>query len=244
MKRILNIAHRGFSANFPENTLVAFDEGLRAGADGFECDLRLTSDGHVVVFHDDDLRRLCGRPGSIDLMTLEEVKLLRVFGREPVPTLEEVLHQFHTTRINLEIKKSSRDAVVAETVLRVLTKTRPKGPILISSFSLEVMKALSVMDPERRLGDHGMLVTTSHIRDLPQVSEGMSFETWNVPKQILSAPWLKRWENVSIPPLWIWTLDEPDQWNAVFASKLPFEAIITNKPDILSRYLRTKSKSV
>lgn len=239
---MLNIAHRGYSAKYPENTLLAFDEGMRAGADGFECDLRLSSDGHVVVFHDDDLKRLCGVKGSIEQMTLKEIKELRVFSREEIPTLEELLQNFHTTRINLEIKKSGRDSVVVEHVLRVLTKQRPKGPILLSSFSIEVMQALAVMDANRTLGSHGMLVSTSHIEDLPKISQNLECDTWNVPRQILSAPWSRRWKNVEIPPLWIWTLDEPDQWKSVMSSSLPFEAIITNKPSALAEYL-LKSQS-
>jgi glycerophosphoryl diester phosphodiesterase len=216
---------------------------MRAGADGFECDLRLSADGHVVVFHDDDLNRLCGEKGSIEQLTLQDIKALKVLSQEAIPTLEELLQTFHTTRINLEIKKSSRDAVVVEQVLRILTKQRPKGPILFSSFSLEVMQALSVMDAERTLGDHGMLVSTSHIADLPRISQKFSCDTWNVPRQILSAPWSKRWRDVCVPPLWIWTLDEPDQWQSVMDSSLPFEAIITNKPNALAEYLSKTSSS-
>ncbi len=243
MKKILNIAHRGYSAKYPENTLRAFDEGMRAGADGFECDLRLSADGHVVVFHDDDLKRLCGVKGSIEQMTLKEIQSLKVFSQEAIPTLEELLQNFHTTRINLEIKKSNRDAVVVEQVLRILTKQRPRGAILLSSFSLEVMQALSVMDAKRTLGDHGMLVSTSHIADLPRISQKLSCDTWNVPRQILSAPWSKRWKDIGIPPLWIWTLDEPDQWKSVMDSSLPFQAIITNKPRALADYLTKTVKS-
>jgi glycerophosphoryl diester phosphodiesterase len=216
---------------------------MRAGADGFECDLRLSADGHVVVFHDDDLKRLCGVRGSIEQLNLHDIKALKVFGEERIPTLEELLQNFHTTRINLEIKKSNRDAVVVEQVLRILTKQRPKGSILFSSFSLDVMQALSVMDSERTLGHHGMLVSTSHIVDLPRISQSLSCDTWNVPRQILSAPWSKRWKDVSVPPLWIWTLDEPDQWKSVMDSSLPFQAIITNKPKALAEYLSKTSSS-
>lgn len=236
----LNIAHRGFSAKYPENTLLAFDEAMRAGADGFECDLRLTSDGHVVVFHDDDLKRLCGRSGSIESMTLKEVAELKIFKREPVPTLQDLLHHFHTTRINLEIKKSNRDDVVVEAVLRTLTKVRPQGDILFSSFSPDVLRALKVMNSKRALGRHGLLVETSRLGDLPEMSLELQTDTWNVPKQILTAPWAKRWAGSKVPPMWIWTVDEPDQWNAVLGSSLPFEAVITNKPDSLKAFLSTQ----
>ena len=70
----LAIAHRGFSSDYPENTSLAFRKAIEAGADGFECDLRLTADGHVVVFHDDDLKRLCGRDGCIEKMNWADIR--------------------------------------------------------------------------------------------------------------------------------------------------------------------------
>lgn len=239
-KHILNIAHRGFSGRYAENTMRAFDEGMRAGADGFECDLRLTSDGFLVVFHDDDLKRLCGRSGSIETMTLKEVQTLKVFEKEPIPTLDELLTTFHTTTINLEIKHSTRDAVVVEHILRALTKIRPQGRILISSFSIEALKALNIMDHKRSLGGLGILVESKNLEKLPTLSEDLSPQTWNVPKQILSGPWSKRWKDKKIPPLWTWTLDEPDQWNQVLRSPLPFEAIITNQPEACKKFLNSQ----
>lgn len=237
MRKILNIAHRGFSGSYPENSMLAFDEAMKAGADGFECDLRLTADGRVVVFHDDDLKRLCGQRGSIEKMNWEDVQKLRIFKKEPIPSLEELLTTFLTTTINLEIKHSTRDAVVVEHVLRVVTKIRPQGRILFSSFSLEALKALNVMDEERRLGGLGVLVETRDIEKLPQTLHTLLPTTWNVPHQILKSPWATRWKNLKVPPLWTWTLDQPDQWKAVEESELPFEAIITNQPAALRRFL-------
>src|SRR5688500_15634289 len=59
-------ARRGASALAPENTLAAFDLARTGGADGIELDVRLARDGTVVVFHDRDLMRLCGRDGCIE----------------------------------------------------------------------------------------------------------------------------------------------------------------------------------
>jgi glycerophosphoryl diester phosphodiesterase len=227
---MLNIAHRGFSSQFPENTLIAFEEAMKIGADGFECDLRLTSDGHVVIFHDDDLKRLCGAKGSVEKSTLSELKKLKVKGEDEIPTLEEVLSQFHTTRINLEIKASDRPAVIVEEVLRVLTKNRPQGPILFTSFSNEIMRVLQTMDPARKLGQQGLLVETEDIASLPESLSTMKPDTWNVPKQILRSPWAKRWKDIKIPSLWAWTLDEPDEWGMALCSDLPIDGVITNRP--------------
>ena len=68
MRPCLTIAHRGASAEFPENTMAAFIAALsrEPSADGLECDVRLSADGVPVVFHDDDTRRLTGQSGSIE----------------------------------------------------------------------------------------------------------------------------------------------------------------------------------
>src|SRR5690348_191274 len=84
-------AHRGlhFGPAFPENSLIPFAAGLQRGA-GIECDLRLTRDDRLVVFHDPDAWRLCGSPLRIGESTLAELGRLRV-GEHPLPTLERLL---------------------------------------------------------------------------------------------------------------------------------------------------------
>ncbi len=236
-KRLLNIAHRGFSSAFPENTLLAFDEGMKAGADGFECDLRLSADGHVVVFHDDDLVRLCGRLGSIEKLTWKEIQTLKVKNKAPIPSLEQLLTDFHTTRINLEIKRSDREPVLVEAVLRELTKIRPKGKILFSSFSASILRCLRLMDAEGKLGDLGILVEKEEINELAALTQELRPATWNVPKQILDANLKGLGGSLKLPPLWVWTLEDPGLWKRVLDSDLPFEAIITNRPDALKAFL-------
>ena len=232
------IAHRGFSSEFPENTMLAFREARKVGADGFECDLRITADGHVVVFHDDNLKRLCGVGGTIESMNWSDIQKLRVKKSEPIPRLEEILTEFADFRMNLELKPSARAEVLVEAVLRTLTKTRPTAPLLFSSFSRSVLECLKVMDPERRLGDLGILVESHELEKLPDLSEKFEPATWNVPAQVLQAPWAKRWPADKVRPLWIWTLDEPDQWRACLSSPLPVAAIITNKPAGAREFLK------
>src|SRR3954447_25306140 len=67
-------AHRGlhYGSDFPENSLVAFAAALELGA-GIECDLRLTADGRILVFHDADAWRMCGSPMKIGGSTLADL---------------------------------------------------------------------------------------------------------------------------------------------------------------------------
>jgi glycerophosphoryl diester phosphodiesterase len=84
-------AHRGlhYGAQFPENSLLAFAAALEIGA-GIECDLRLTVDDQILVFHDADAWRLCASPLRIGQSTLAELSRLRL-GEGPIPTLASLL---------------------------------------------------------------------------------------------------------------------------------------------------------
>lgn len=92
------IAHRGYSAVAPENTLAAFRAAIDAGADAIEFDLRLTKDGHPVVMHDAAVDRTTDGHGLVADLTLAQVRALSAnkrfaprFAEERVPTLDEVL---------------------------------------------------------------------------------------------------------------------------------------------------------
>jgi glycerophosphoryl diester phosphodiesterase len=67
-------AHRGYSEKFPEGSKIAYLEAVAAGADGFECDVRLTKDREIICCHDRSLRRIAGKRTLISQATLAELK--------------------------------------------------------------------------------------------------------------------------------------------------------------------------
>src|SRR5918997_1018480 len=75
-RRPLNIAHQGGEIEAPSDTLYAFKTSKQKGADVIETDVHLTADGHVVVLHDDTVDRTTNGSGSVEQMTLEQVKQL------------------------------------------------------------------------------------------------------------------------------------------------------------------------
>ena len=107
------IAHRGYSAHAPENTLAAIEAAIMAGADAVEFDLHVTSDGVPVLFHDDTLTRTTGHKGAIRDRTLAELRRLDAgswfgpaFTGEPVPSFAEALGRLEgrVGRVYPEIK--------------------------------------------------------------------------------------------------------------------------------------------
>ncbi len=74
-------AHRGSSGTHPENTLPAFAEAVRVGADGIELDVHLSKDGYLIVMHDEEVDRTTNGKGLIREKTLEELKKLNAGGQ-------------------------------------------------------------------------------------------------------------------------------------------------------------------
>lgn len=97
-RRSLLVAHRGASADAPENTLAALRLGCEQGAEYGECDVRMTRDGEVVLLHDESLLRTAGVARRVDEFTLAELRRLEVgawrgerWRGEKIPTLAEAL---------------------------------------------------------------------------------------------------------------------------------------------------------
>jgi glycerophosphoryl diester phosphodiesterase len=106
------IAHRGEHLQHVENTLSAFQAAIDAGADYFECDVRSTSDGHMVLMHDDSVDRTTNGHGRVAELTFDQVRALDARGNR-VPTFEEAL-ELAKGRIGVYVdnKQTTPDALV------------------------------------------------------------------------------------------------------------------------------------
>jgi len=95
------IAHRGGTADHPENTMVAFRYAIEIGADWLEMDVQRTQDGVLVVFHDETVDRTTDGTGNVKDLTLEQLRALDAGDGEQVPTFEEVILLAQETGIGL-----------------------------------------------------------------------------------------------------------------------------------------------
>ena len=124
-------AHRGTTElGAVENTIQAFKDAIASGADYVETDVQATKDGHVVVFHDEDLRRILGINKQIADVTLEELETLAASRAIEVPRLEVALGALPTTRFNIDIKVL---AAAGETA-RLIQRFGAIDRVLVSSF--------------------------------------------------------------------------------------------------------------
>lgn len=87
------IAHRGYKAAFPENTMAAFEGAVNVGAHALETDIQLTKDGVVVLSHDPTLKRCFGRPDKISDLDWKEVSEAETLAepRQHMPRLKDLL---------------------------------------------------------------------------------------------------------------------------------------------------------
>jgi glycerophosphoryl diester phosphodiesterase len=144
------VGHRGNRAHAPENTLESFRQAVALGVDALEFDVRISSDGAVVVFHDPTTARTTGAPGDVPTRTLAELKALdagatfspdggRTFpyrGRGVgIPTLEEVLVALPDTPVLVEIKVAEAAVATRE----ILARCGAAGRAVVASFIPEAL---------------------------------------------------------------------------------------------------------
>ncbi len=129
--RPIGLAHRGGGREAPENSLTAFKNAERIGFSYFETDVRATSDGKVMVFHDANLNRITDRVGRISALPYSEVRRARIGGVDRVMRLEELLEEFGDKYINIDVK----DDHTIEPFIRVVKQKKVADRICVGSFS-------------------------------------------------------------------------------------------------------------
>ncbi len=131
-------AHRGVSAEFPENTIAAFKRALELHVDGIELDVHLSRDGVPVVMHDETVDATTDGTGLISGKSVAELKTLDAGNGERVPTLHEVLELVgDRLHVNIELKA----ATAGRAVLSV-TETMPALRFAVSSFNHDVLREI------------------------------------------------------------------------------------------------------
>lgn len=144
MQTPLNIAHRGFTKEAPDNTLEAFFAAIKLDADGIECDVHETADHHFVIFHDSELN---GKP--VTEMPLSEIRKVKIKGQYQIPTLEETLDLCHKhIQVMLELKLVHS----LDLFLEIVNARMTPSELFITSFYPHLVNCLSHFAPQIRRG--------------------------------------------------------------------------------------------
>ncbi|MBA3346489.1 MAG: glycerophosphodiester phosphodiesterase [Gemmatimonadales bacterium] len=239
------IAHRGASGQAPENTLAAFELALRQGADAFELDVRLSSDGAPCVIHDATLDRTTDRGGLVKAHTLAELRSVDAGARFTpdrgasfphrgtgvrIPTLGEVLWAFPRVPILVDLKEPQ----VQEAVRRVLRDESATGRCVVASEDPEALELFR--EPPFACG-----ATSTQISELYWAT--MLHRPPPPPRyQLLSVP--ERYRGLTIPtrrfvaaarslgcPVHVWTVDRAAPARRLWRRGVA--GIVTNQPEVI-----------
>lgn len=155
-------AHRGFSGEYPENTMLAFQKAAEIGADGVEYDVHTTSDGECVVMHDENTVRTTGVDKLIKDMTCKEFTSLDAgyvmngkYGVCHPPKLDEVVAFCKKAglKMNIEVKTGVYEYEnIERKILAILDKYDMRSQTIISSFNHYTCLRFKELAPEMKIG--------------------------------------------------------------------------------------------
>jgi glycerophosphoryl diester phosphodiesterase len=198
----LIIAHRGASAERPENTLAAFRRAVALEADGIELDVQVTREGVPVVFHDPKLRRLTGVAGSLGRKTWEELQTMCVRGGEPIPKLVDVLRLTRGLAVvQIELKSGPVGPVI-----NAIKAARAAEWVILASFDLRLITAARDSAPgiPRMLISEGREAPAKLVRWLAACGAGgLSVNH----RAIRSAAWVRHFQMRGYS-VWTWTVND------------------------------------
>jgi len=224
---MLNIAHRGASADFPENTLAAFAGAIAAGAGMCELDVHHTADGEIVVIHDDTIDRTSDGHGKVADLRLAQLRAFDAgswfassFAAERIPLLQEVFDLVQARcALNIELKAPG----VAARVCATIRQWRAEESALISSFDANALAEVRALAPEIRLG---LLTSRMPARSLERAVL-LKAAAINPAFELASAEFCARAHRQGLA-IYPWTVDDPDQMRKLISAGV--DGIMTNHP--------------
>ncbi len=235
------IAHRGNHVNVPENTIAAFEEAIKVGADYVEMDLRTTKDGYLILSHDGTVDRMTNGKGEIRNLTLEEVKKLQVTSPNKsdtkiyrIPEFTDVLKACKN-RINIFL--DFKDADVEETFRQIKSAGMEKQVVVYLNsqgryrswrqYAPDIPLVLSLPETIKSKEQLSFLLDQYSIEGFDNVRDSAML---TVTRENDVAVWLDIFEN------------NPALWESLIQTGI--QGISTDYPESLISYLNeTKSRN-
>jgi glycerophosphoryl diester phosphodiesterase len=223
---MLKIAHRGASGIEPENTLAAFQKAIEMGVDGIELDVHLTSDGEIIVIHDDTLERTTTGSGIVGQMTLQQIRSFRCANNERIPTLSETLHLIdRQSMVNIELKGADTNGPVVQLIEQFVAEQDWHFDLfLVSSFDWNALQHVRKMNPAIPVG----VLTATDIDLAIGFAEFINAETIHAYYHLLDAGNVAQMQRKGFEVL-TWTVNEPSDIDN--ARSYNIDGIITDYPN-------------
>lgn len=240
------IAHRGDSANFPENTLPAFISASKLNIDVIETDVHLSKDKVIVVWHDPTLERNTNGSGTIEEHTLEELKKLDAGytftkdGGKTFPfrgkgvqlcTLDEALKACPEERFNIDLK--SKNPEIVDAFIKVIRDNHAENRVCCASFHLSNLKKLRAKAPD-------ILTSITTLEVLPKVLFTKFYSNKRFARKIIFQVPVEQWHIKIIREdfikkmhkkgavIMVWTINERQKMHELFS--LGVDSVMTDNP--------------
>ena len=241
-KRPLIIAHRGYRAKYPENTLASFSAALNIGVKMIELDVMLSRDRKVIVIHDATLERTTNGHGSVSNYSFEELKKLDAgswfhprFANERLPALEEVLCLVgDRALVNIEIKASAYEAhqppdAIERQVVELIHQKNALTSVLISSFELKILENITMMEDTPALA-----LLSKHPTEIDNVGlcTRLNAFSWHPNCLELNYELVKMMHESSIR-VFPYNVDTPEEYQRMI--NMDVDGVITSDPAMVPR---------
>lgn len=241
----LALSHRGFALDGQENTLAAMEAAIKMGFAYLEIDVRTTRDGVVMVFHDERLERVTDGTGRVADLTASELAKVRVRGREPIPTLAEVLARWPDVKLNIDVK----DDGSVQPFVDVIEAAAAHDRVLVASFSdrrrLRVLRALS-----RLAASSAGMAVSAMIRILAPlglagwIARRARVDCLQVPRRyrgipVVTEPFVRRCAAADLP-VHVWTINEAPEMEELLG--LGVGGLVSDRADLLAQVMASRGE--
>ncbi len=233
-------AHRGASADAPENSLAAVQRAIDDGTDWVEIDVQESKDGVVMVVHDSDLKKLGGSNLKIWEATAEQLRQVDIgskfspeFADQRVPTLEEVLKVCKgNVKLNIELKYYGHDEKLEQRVAELVEAHDMQDDIIIMSLKYDAVKKMKKLRPNWTVG----LLTAVAIGDLTTQDQA---DFLAVSMDLATRKFIRA-VHAADKKVFVWTVNQPISISSMAGRGV--DSIITDKPALARRVLMDRKE--
>ena len=245
MKRYLKydglevLAHRGGAEESLENTIKSFEYSISLGCKYIETDVQVSSDGIPYIFHDDDLKRICGIAKKFNSLSSQDIDKINIFDGHKIPRLNDVLELFPDTKFQIDFKTDE----VVQPAIDVISNSKAIERVCIASFNSKRLKGVRKNYPN-------LCISMGPKEVYKTLAASFNLYKKHIPGDCLHIPMsyygirvvTKRFVNFLKSKglkVMVWTINDVKTFK--FLIDLNVDGIITDKPKLLFETLK-KSK--
>ena len=225
---ILRIGHRGSKGYVAENTLESIKHAILLGVNGIEIDVFKCLSGELVLSHENNLKRLTGKSGQLEKLTLGELKKFLVVGKYKIPTLTDVLQTIETPLfVNIELKGLNTAQATSKIITNLSKSTSWRlENFIISSFNWNELEQFRSIDKNTPVGV--LLSNSMSINEAIEFGKKINAQAIHPNFKLLNEKTVKKIKNNGFK-IYTWTVNSKDDINCM--KKFKVDGIISDFPD-------------